>query len=91
MHPIIAYQATKERLADWHEKAERGRRKHRRRIVPKNLATVLAPCLHAALTARSQRSASLPPRPNGQGHQRIFRTTRVRLQRQWADAARSES
>lgn len=58
MHPIIAAEATRERLADWHQKAERGRRKHGRRFVLKHLPAFLAPRVRAALTARSQTPAS---------------------------------
>ncbi len=67
MHPIIAYEATKERLADWHQKAERGRRKHNRRFALTNLATVLASRVHAALTPRGRRQASLRL-ASGHGH-----------------------
>jgi hypothetical protein len=90
MHPIIAYQATKERLAGGHQTAERGRKKHRRRIVLNNLATVLAPRVRAALTARSHGSASLRPRPGGQGHvltNPISASNAVRMQRQRENTA----
>ena len=61
MHPIIAHEATKERLADWRSRAERNRTKHARHIALGRLATDLARRVRAALTARSQGPTSSQP------------------------------
>ena len=68
MHPIIAHDAAKARIADWHRQAERdrvtraarlARKPHRRRFMPGDLATGFARRARAVLAARSPR----PPVP----------------------------
>jgi hypothetical protein len=62
MHPIIAHEAAKARIADRHRQAERGRvaqaarlarKPHRRRFMPGDLATGFARRARAVLAARS--------------------------------------
>jgi hypothetical protein len=70
MHPIIANEVAKARIADWHRQAERdrmaraarlARREHDRRFAPGQLATVFARRVLAVLGARSLRPASSQP------------------------------
>jgi hypothetical protein len=62
MHPIIAHEAAKARIADRHRQAERGRvaqaarlarKPHRRRFMPGDLATGFARRARSVLAARS--------------------------------------
>ena len=54
MHPIIANEATKQRLADWRSRAERNHMKHARHCTLERLATVLARRVRAALAAAAR-------------------------------------
>jgi hypothetical protein len=66
MHPIIAHEVAKARIADWHRQAERDsmaraarldRQPRRRRFVPGDLATGFARRVRAALAARGPQPA----------------------------------
>jgi hypothetical protein len=68
MHPIIAHEVAKARIADWHRQSERdslaraarpARRLRRSRFVPGDLASGFARRARAVLAARSPR----PPVP----------------------------
>jgi len=70
MHPLIAHEVAKARIADWHRQAERDRlaraarltgRKPHRHFAPGHLTAVLARRLRAVLASRSLRPASSQP------------------------------